>query len=148
MDEKRGGGPSTRCAVGVYLGFVRRDGLRKVAAVVGYALLLAGCLRAASEDVASDNVWAVLVALSTFAIGAVLGRWSVGLAALLVVVMILFATLGPCDPATAYSCDDSVDPWWPAVLTNTVVLAFLLAVGVGFGRLVALRSGPRTNSLD
>ena len=99
-------------------------------------------LVAGAEDPASEGTWIVLILLVTLVTGAVIGRWSVVLVALLTVGMVLVATLRPCDPAVSYSCDPSVDPWWPPVLINTVVLSVVFAVGAALGWLLS-RLGHR-----
>ncbi|HTN25605.1 MAG TPA: hypothetical protein VL120_16575 [Solirubrobacteraceae bacterium] len=109
---------------------------RAIAAIT-YLVLAPLMAYAAGEDPSSEGTWIVLIVLVTLVAGAVVGRWSVVLVTVLSVAMVLAATLGPCDPEVAYSCDPSVDPWWPMVLINTVVLSVVLAFGAVLGWLLS-----------
>jgi hypothetical protein len=109
----------------------------RIIAAITYLVLAPLMGYAAAEDPSSEGTWIVLILFVTLATGAVVGRWSVVLVTVLVVAMVLTATLGPCDPEVAYSCDPSVDPWWPPVLINTVVVAVVFAVGAALGWLLS-----------
>lgn len=113
--------------------------MRRYRAIAAIAYLVLAPLMgyAAAEDPASEGTWIVLILLVTLVTGAVLGRWSVVLVALLAVAMVLAATLGPCDPTVSYSCDPSVAPWWPPVLINTVTLSVVFAIGAVVGWLLS-----------
>lgn len=106
-------------------------------AAIAYLVLAPSMGYAAAQDPSSEGTWIVLIVFVTLVTGALVGRWSVMLVALLAVAMVLAATLGPCDPAVAYSCDPSVDPWWPPVLINTVVLLVVFAIGAAIGWLLS-----------
>lgn len=106
-------------------------------AAIAYLVLAPSMGYAAAQDPSNEGTWIVLIVFVTLVTGALVGRWSVMLVALLAVAMVLAATLGPCDPAVAYSCDPSVDPWWPPVLINTVVLLVVFAIGAAIGWLLS-----------
>src|SRR3954451_455703 len=109
----------------------------RVIAAITYLILACSMGYAAAQDPSSEGTWIVLIMFVTLATGAVVGRWSAVLVTVLVVAMVLTATLGPCDPNVAYSCDPSVDPWWPPVLINTVVVSVVFAAGAALGWLVS-----------
>lgn len=111
-------------------------------AAIAYLVLAPLMAYAAGEDPSSEGTWIVLILLVSLVAGALLGRWSVVLVTVLAVAMVLAATLGPCDAEVAYSCDPSVDPWWPVLLINTVVLSVVLAIGAALGWLFS-RTRPR-----
>lgn len=114
---------------------------------IAYLVLAPLLAYAANQDPYGEGTWIVLILLTTLVTGAVVGRWWVVLVTILAVVMVLAATLGPCDPAVAYSCDPSVDPWWPPVFVNTVVLSVVFAVGAALGWLLSRMRG-RTHPND
>lgn len=112
---------------------MRRD---RAITAVAYLVVTPLLAYAATQELAGEGTWLALIVCATLVTGAVVGGWSVGLVALLAAAMILVMTLRPCDPAVAYSCDPSVDPWWPPVLFNTVLLSVVFAIGAALGGLV------------
>lgn len=80
----------------------------------------------------SETLWIAVLAAATVALGFAVGRLSATAVAVpLALILSATATWGPCDPEVAYSCDPSVDPWWPAVATVVLPVTVLLALGAG-----------------
>jgi len=130
--RRRNGTPGPRLRS---LTSVSRNAAFRLAAVALYLALCAGGIYSASEDPAAEGTWVVILGMLTLLIGAVIGCWSVMLGAVMIAALVLGSVFGPCDPTVAYSCDASVDPWWPVVLIDTVVLSVLLTLGAGLGQL-------------
>lgn len=119
----------------------RRAGIA-TAYLTTLALVFLTDIEARLSDGAAAVVLLVVTVMTAFAIGRI---WAVLLVVPAVALMAAIVIFSGCDRAVSYSCDSSVDPWWPPMLFTALPMGVALATGVA---LSALLRPDRRHSTD